>query len=192
MIETVKAEPMAVVHEPTIVLRHRYWKRPTPLPPCSAVVSERILSVAQLPLGGAVEMTCRKILTTLRWRHPLRITRGAAQAGAQAGAQDSPIGTMIRPPLGIHMLTTLTLTTRMPMIPMLVALRLIVGIEGAGASPARARVLLVLAVEAAATIATTRARWKAIPMLTRRSSARIVLMMIRYSYFLRTRQFQST
>ena len=180
MIETVEAGRMGAVIEPTTVLQHRFWHRPTPLLPCLAVVLVRTLSVAQLRPRAAAEMTCRRTPTTLRWRHPSPTTRDEAQVRAQ----DSPVGTMIRPPLVIPMPTTLMLTTHMLTTPMLVDPRLIVGTEGAGANlvRARVRVLLVLAVVEAATIATIRARWRATPMLTKRSSARIVLMMIRYLF----------
>ena len=173
MIEIVEAEPMGVVTEPITVPRHQFWKRPTPLPPCLAVVLARILFVVQHPPRASAEMICHKTPTTLLWRHPSLTTQGEARAGAQ----DNPVGTMIRPPLVTHTPTTLTPTT-----PMLVDPRLIVGTEGAGASPAR--VLLVLAVVETATIATIRARWRATPMLMKRSSARIVLMMIRYFIFI--------
>ena len=186
MIEIEEAETMGVVTEPTTVLRRQFWKRLMPLPLCLAVESARILSAAQHPPRALAEMICHKTPTTLLWRHPSPTTRGEAPAGAQ----DNPVGTMIRPPLVIPTPTTRMPTTRMLTTPMLVDPRLIVGIEGAGASPARARVLLVLAVVETATIATIRAQWRAIPMLTRRSSARIVLMMIRFilhiTYYIRS------
>ena len=180
MIEIEEAETMGVVTEPTTVLRRQFWKRPMPLPLCLAVESARILSAAQHPPRASAEMICHKTPTTLLWRHPSLTTRGEVQAGAQG----SPAGTMIRPPLVIPTPTTRMPTTRMLTTPMLVDPRLIVGTEGAGASPARARVLLVLAVVEIATIATIRARWRATPMLTRRSSARTVLTMIRYFIFI--------
>ena len=181
MIKTGDTEPMG---EPTTMVRRPYFHRPTPLPPCLAVVLARILSVAQLQ-----QMTsCLKIPTTLQWRRPIPTTRDEAQArarGIPVGTRGSPVGTMIRLPVAIHMQTAHTPTT-----PMIVDLRLIVQTEGGGVSRARARALLALAIKVAmiATIVTI-TMIRAITMLTKRNSARIaaaaavVLMMIRYFIF---------